>query len=95
MPFDADSVPAQLDALRIRHVVLTERLSDLQTGFTSLREGQVTMAAQLDANTKITSDIKDILVAGRVTRKVAVWVTAIAVAITSVWATISSFVHSL
>jgi hypothetical protein len=92
---EEDSIPGQLDALRIRHVVLTERISDLQTGFHTLREGQVTMAAQLDANTEITKEIKDILTAGKVTKKVAVWVAAVLTAVTALVATVKSFIHTL
>jgi hypothetical protein len=88
-----ESIPGQLDALRVRHMVLAERMSDLQTGFQVLREGQVTMAAKLEENTKVTSDIRDILVAGRVTKKAAVWVSALVLAGTSTWAAVSSLIH--
>jgi hypothetical protein len=92
---DMESIPGQLDALRIRHVVLTERISDLQTGFHTLREGQVTLAAQLEANTEITKEIKDLVTAGRVTKKIAVWVTAVLVAVTTVWASVKSVIHTI
>lgn len=81
-----DSIPGQLDAIRMR-------LDNGEARFVKLEAGQADLKKAMAENTEITKDIRDAVTAGRVATKVVKWVGGLAIASSAIWASIYQLTH--
>ena len=86
MSEDQSTVPGQLSDIHSRLCSGEKRMGDIETR-------QKAMLAEIVANTVVTTEIRDYMVAGRIGTKVLVWVGVVAGACTGIWTALYAATH--
>jgi len=90
---DERSISLQLSQLQDAHALLDARITSLRGDHAELRTGQQAMAVELKANTVITAEIRDYMVAGRIGTKVIKWIAGMVLAATAIWGGVKALIH--
>lgn len=83
---NTDAVPQELAEL----AAIRERLNAGDARFDALEAAQVRHTQELIANTAITSEIRDLMQAGRIARKVLGWLAGVATSVAVLWSSFHS-----
>ena len=74
-----DDLNRKLTDLHTEHSVLKDKITQLQHGYEDLKRGQAQLSEQLTANTVITTQVKDLLTAGKIGTQILKWVASLVI----------------
>lgn len=100
-PAGPDTMPAQLEDIRVRLQRGADRMDRLERGYRELKGGQATISGQLfentrltKENTEITTQVRDLMTTGRMGTKLIKWAGGMAIAGAAIWSAVYAALHN-
>jgi hypothetical protein len=88
-----ETIPGTLEQIKKQSLLNAMRLERLELGHRALVRGQDRIAMQMAENTKITSEVKDLLTAGRIGTQFIKWTGIVAGAMSAIWIAVYQIFH--